>query len=154
MQARACMIAREIQIMHELLCPDEPIFPPLEMKLNDVATCRWVPPPRTDMGRGVFALCPIPTGRVLETAVVRESVHIKAYERGWVIVQNSNVFDDATYADGWKVRGNLVYFVNCADETLEANVRYGRRGNRLVLVALRPIAAGAQIIVRDYLEEV
>ncbi len=150
------MIAREIQIMHELYCVRTNLFlPPLEMKLDDVATCRWVPPPRTDMGRGVFALCRIPTGRVLETAVVRESgLHIKAWQRGWVLVENNNVFDDATYADGWGVRGDLVYFVNCADETLKANVRYGRRGTRLVLVALRPIAAGAQIIVRDYLEEV
>ena len=53
----------------------------------------------------------------------------------------------------------MVYFTNSADEANPRNVRFGyrqpgERGRELVLVTVRRVAAGEQLLATDYMEKV
>ena len=119
-----------------------------------------VPPPRSDMGRGLFAGQVIPAGTVLKTGVLREvGISRAEWSQGYAIVHNGSVFNRVSVAVGWRLGGTLVYLANCADPDdyqgpapQTANARYGRRGDELVVRVMQQVGEGEQVIVECYLE--
>ncbi len=113
------------------------------------------------MGSGLASLGPLSVDTVLTTGVYEEDLERAVWEAGCGIVHNADVFEKTKLnsASGFDVRGNLVYYVNSADENYPRNVQFGFRtrkglGRELVLVTVRRVAKGEQLLATKYMKTV
>ncbi len=98
----------------------------------------------------------------LSTGVYEEDIERALWMAGLGIVHKADDFEKTqrNTARGFDVRGALVYYTNnSADDANPRTVRFGYRqrgvlGRELVLVTVRCVAAGEQLLATNYMEDV